>query len=94
MLLACNRYDLVWIEKEIFPALPALAERALHALGVKTIVDYDDAAYTWYQHNPNWLIRTVLGRKIDAVCRAADTVVAVGRDRATAQALAQAALGR
>ena len=76
LLLACKRYDLVWIEKELFPALPALAERILRARGVTTIVDYDDAAYAWYHHHPSWLIRTVLGRKIEVVCRASDTVVA------------------
>lgn len=76
LLLASSRYDLLWVEKELFPGFPALAERALAGLGVKVVVDYDDATYSWYRDNPSWLVRALLSRKIDAVCRAAHMVVA------------------
>jgi glycosyltransferase involved in cell wall biosynthesis len=79
VLLTSSDYDLLWIEKELFPGLPALAERLLAAFGVKVIVDYDDAVYAWYSENPSWIMRSLLGRKIDVVCRSADTVV-VGND--------------
>jgi len=75
LLLKSRRYELLWIEKELFPGFPALAERALAALGVKVVVDYDDAAYCWYRDHPIWLVRTFLSRKIDAVCRAAALVI-------------------
>jgi glycosyltransferase involved in cell wall biosynthesis len=78
-LLSCGQYDLVWIEKEIFPGLPALAERLMSALGVRMLVDYDDATFVWYRNHPNWFVRNVLGRKIDVVMRTARCVV-VGND--------------
>jgi glycosyltransferase involved in cell wall biosynthesis len=76
LLLGAKHYDLLWIEKEVFPALPAFAEHALRRMGIRIVVDYDDATYTWYRNHPSWLVRALLGRKIDAVCRAAHTVVA------------------
>jgi glycosyltransferase involved in cell wall biosynthesis len=85
LLLRCKRYELLWIEKELFPGAPALAEWLLAALGVKVVVDYDDAAYCWYRDNPIWLVRTFLSRKIDAVCRAA-TVVITGNETLAAYA--------
>jgi glycosyltransferase involved in cell wall biosynthesis len=75
LLLRSGRYELLWIEKELFPGFPALAEWALAALGIKLVVDYDDAAYCWYRDNPIWLVRTFLSRKIDAVCRVAAVVI-------------------
>ena len=78
-LLTCGQYDLVWIEKELFPGLPALAERLMSALGVRMLVDYDDATFVWYRNHSNWLLRNVLGRKIDVVMRSARGVV-VGND--------------
>ena len=76
LLLRSYRYDLIWIEKEIFPLLPATFERALGILGVKTIVDYDDATYVSYKQHRYWLVRKFLGSKIEAVCRSAHAVVA------------------
>lgn len=61
------RYDLVWIEKELFPYLPAFAERILTMFGVKYIVDYDDAIFHNYDLSGNSLIRRFLANKIDKV---------------------------
>jgi glycosyltransferase involved in cell wall biosynthesis len=53
-----------------------LAERLLLVMGVPYIVDYDDAMFHRYDQHPSILVRALLGRKIDAVMRHADVVVA------------------
>ncbi len=76
VLLSVFRYDLIWIEKEIFPYMPALAERMLHWLGKRYVVDFDDAIFHNYDRSGNSVLRRVLGRKIDVVMRCATCVVA------------------
>ena len=73
--LAARRFDLVWIEKELLPFVPAWAEAGLLA-GVPVVVDYDDATYHTYDQHPRRLVRFVLGRKVDAVMHRARLVVA------------------
>lgn len=75
-LLHVRRFDVVIIEKELFPFLPAFAERLLHVSGVPYVVDYDDALFHRYDLHSSKLVRGVLGRKIDAVMRHAVVVVA------------------
>ena len=65
-------YDVVWLEKEALPWLPAFVEIA-RLQGIPYIVDYDDAWFHRYQSH--WL-SPLLGHKIDAVMRVAHTVVA------------------
>lgn len=78
-LLTSYSYDLLWIEKELFPWLPAWAESLLSTLGVPYLVDYDDAIFHRYDLHPNRLVRFLLGSKIDVVMRRA-TLVIVGND--------------
>lgn len=75
-LLGVFRYDLIWIEYEIFPYLPAFAERLLRLLGKTYVVDYDDAIFHNYDRSTNPLIRTLMGRKIDVVMRNSACVIA------------------
>lgn len=75
-LTGCFRYDLIWIEYEIFPYLPAFAERLLRRMGKAYVVDYDDAIFHNYDRSTNRLIRTLMGRKIEVVMRNAACVVA------------------
>ena len=70
------KYDQLVIEKELFPYVPAFAEKILHVLGVRYIVDYDDAVFHNYDQHGNAVVRTVLGNKIDAVMKNASRVVA------------------
>jgi len=74
--LQVKKYDLIWIEKELFPFLPATAEWLLPKIGVPYIVDYDDALFHRYDKHRNRLVRMILGRKIDTVMRHAALVVA------------------
>src|SRR4051794_10424924 len=43
VLARARRYDLIWVEKEVLPFLPAAAERMMARLGIAFIADYDDA---------------------------------------------------
>ncbi|MCU4161012.1 glycosyltransferase [Acidiphilium sp. AL] len=73
---AIRNHDLVWIEKELLPFLPAVLERAL--LGEKNfILDFDDAWFLRYGGGGNRLVRTLLGGKFPALLRRASlTIVA------------------
>lgn len=85
-LLRARRFDLLWIEKELFPNLPAWFEQALQASGIRYIVDYDDAIFHNYDLSENPAKRLLAG-KIDTVMRHASLVVCGNRY------LAQRAMG-
>lgn len=85
-LLAAGRYDLLWIEKELFPWLPAGVERLVTA-GLPYLVDFDDARWHRYGRHDSALVRRLLSGKLDAVMRRAEAVIAGSRylaDRAEA----------
>lgn len=75
-LVRARRFDVVIVEKELFPFLFAGAERLLRAMGVPYVADYDDALFHRYDRHPRVLVRRLLGGKIDAVMRHAAVVVA------------------
>ena len=75
-LLKVRQFDVVIVEKELFPFMPALVEKVLRALGVRYVVDYDDALFHRYDCHPRAMVRWLLGKKIDAVMRHAAFVVA------------------
>jgi hypothetical protein len=63
-LLAAKRFDVVWVEKELFPFLPGQMEKLLSATQTPYIVDYDDAIFHNYDlHESRWL-RRMLGAKL------------------------------
>jgi glycosyltransferase involved in cell wall biosynthesis len=73
-LLQAKRFDLLWIEKELFPDLPGWFEHLLELFGIRYVVDYDDALFHNYDLSANpW--RRMLRSKIDAVMRSASLVV-------------------
>ncbi|HBN8469016.1 glycosyltransferase family 4 protein [Pseudomonas aeruginosa] len=76
VLFTVYRYDLIWIEKEIFPYFPSVAERFLRFFGKPYVVDYDDAIFHNYDLSGNWLVRKFLGKKIDSVMRHSSCVIA------------------
>ena len=78
-ILAGRSFDLLWIEKELFPWFPAWTETALAGLGTPYVVDYDDAVFHRYNLHRSRLVRSVLGKSIDTVMRRAHSVV-VGND--------------
>jgi glycosyltransferase involved in cell wall biosynthesis len=72
VLTAC-RYDLVWIEKEALPWIPATMERALFAKR-PMVIDFDDAWYLRYANHQNRMVRAILGRKFDGLLANANAV--------------------
>lgn len=76
ILLGVKRYDLLIIEKELFPWLPPWAERILSLLKVPFIVDYDDAIFHNYDMHKNRIIRYCLGEKIRLVMKYSSMVLA------------------
>ncbi len=75
-LLSVKKYDLIWIEKEVFPYFPAVIERLLKVFAPPYVVDYDDAVFHSYDLSSSSMIRKLLGGKIDVVMRNARCVVA------------------
>jgi ubiquinone/menaquinone biosynthesis C-methylase UbiE/glycosyltransferase involved in cell wall biosynthesis len=74
-ILTARRYDLIWIEKEALPWLPAAFERAF--FGERPLViDFDDPWHLRYAGHWNALARAVLGRKLEAVVARATVVTA------------------
>ena len=73
-LLSARKFDLLWIEKELFPNLPAWFEQALGALNIRYVVDYDDAIFHNYDLNRHPAKR-LLADKIDKVMRNSALVV-------------------
>lgn len=75
-LLDVRKFDVIVLEKELFPYLPALFERILGVVETPYIVDYDDAVFHNYDLSTNLIVRRLIGRKIDVVMREAEVVVA------------------
>lgn len=74
ILFTAHKYDLVIIEKELFPYMPATAERLLRLIGVSYLVDYDDATFHSYDLSNKTIIKRLLGKKIDIVMRCSSVV--------------------
>ena len=70
------KYDLVVIEKEIFPYFPAIFEKIFKFFSIKYIVDYDDALFHQYDKHNKKLVRILLGSKIASVMKNASLVLA------------------
>jgi glycosyltransferase involved in cell wall biosynthesis len=79
VLSKSTSFDLLWVEKELFPWLPAWFESFLNFIKVPYVVDYDDAVYHRYDLHSSPIVRSLLGRKIDRVMRDA-AIVIVGND--------------
>jgi len=74
ILFSVKSYDLIWIEKELFPFLPSYGEWIFNKMGIGYLVDYDDAVFHNYDLNKRPLIRFWMGNKIDWVMRNANLV--------------------
>ena len=76
VLTRSSSFDILWVEKELLPMLPAGFEALLRVFKIPYVVDYDDAVFHRYDMNPNRLIRMFLKHKIDHVMRHAALVIA------------------
>jgi glycosyltransferase involved in cell wall biosynthesis len=78
-LLFMDSFDLIWLEKEALPWLPAWIEYGLGLSKIPYVVDYDDAMFHRYNQHKFGFIRMFLGHKIDQIMRGA-ALVLVGND--------------
>lgn len=75
-LFTVFKYSAIVIEYELFPYFPAWFEKLFKFLGIRYIVDYDDAIFHNYDLHANKWLRTLLGNKIAKVMLHSNTVVA------------------
>ena len=69
-----KQYDLIWLEKEALPGLPAFCE--LPFLRRRPLIlDVDDAWYLRYSASRNPLRRFILGGKLETIARHATVVI-------------------
>ena len=75
-LLFARNYDLVWMEKEALPWVPASIEKFLCKKSIPYVIDYDDAVYHRYDQHSNSLVRAALSKKIDKLMAFSTVVIA------------------
>ena len=75
-LRARPKPDLIWLEKEALPMIPAAIERRLLPARTPIVADYDDAVFHSYDLHPRAAVRRVLGQKIDRIMQHASLVLA------------------
>lgn len=78
-LLSLSKYDVIWIEKELFPYLPYFVEKFFLKKSISYIVDYDDAIFDNYDSSKNIIFKTIFNKKIANIMRNA-LVVIVGNE--------------
>jgi glycosyltransferase involved in cell wall biosynthesis len=75
VLLRRDSFDLLWVEKELLPWIPAWLETLFPPSRIPYVVDYDDAVFHRYDLHRSPVVRVLLGRKIDEVMRRAALVI-------------------
>lgn len=59
-----RQYDVVWVEKELFPYLPGALESLLAKSGIPYVVDYDDPIFHNYDLNRSRTVRALMSKKL------------------------------
>lgn len=72
---SASEFDLVWLEKECWPWVPALLDPGLLRVLARYVVDYDDAVFHNYDQARGWMARALFGDKIQKVMRHSALVV-------------------
>src|ERR1017187_821595 len=76
-LMQGRMFDLVWVEREVFPWLSAAVElHILRAMGVPYVLQLDDAIFHRYSDHRFAVVRRSLGNKIERLMRGAGLVIA------------------
>lgn len=76
IIASSKKFDVVWVEKELFPYLPGIAESLLAKTGIPYVVDYDDAIFHNYDLSRSGIVRALLGHKLKPLLSAAYAVTA------------------
>ena len=71
--------DLVVVEKEFFPFLPAFCERKAFQSVRHILLDFDDAIFFKYRYHPRITVRWLLGKKLDRLMAWSDGVIGGNR---------------
>lgn len=82
LLWKVRNFDILWVEKEVFPWIPWFLERTFIPRRVKVVADYDDAIHVRYKNHNSPVVRYVLGSKIDHMMRRSDLVLAGSQELA------------
>ena len=72
-------FDLIWVEKELFPYLPAWFEARLLSARTPYVVDYDDAVFHNCDMHSSTIVRKILERKFEPLLRGASVIMAGNR---------------
>jgi len=75
-LFSSRQFDLLWIEKETLPWLPAWFEKILLSGAVPYVLDYDDAVFHYYDESRNRAVKALLAGKHPELMQGAALVVA------------------
>lgn len=75
-LFLSGKYDLIWIEKELLPWLPAEIELVLLSRRTPYALDYDDAVFHYYDLHRNLVVRSLLAAKHSKLIENSAMVVA------------------
>jgi len=77
-LLKARKFDVVWIEKEALPWIPAFVE-LLALRSVPLVMDFDDAWHLRYTESANPVVRLTLATKLGRMARRADYVIVANK---------------
>lgn len=76
LLSTSSKFDVLWVEKELFPWIPWSLEKWLfRKLETPFVVDYDDAIFHQYDLHRSRIVRLILGKKCDHLMAMAKLVV-------------------
>lgn len=76
LLLESQKYDLIWLQSEAFPWIPAWLESLLLKSRTPYVAEYDDATFHRYDQHNSGIVRWLLGKKIDLVMAGSALVIA------------------
>lgn len=68
-------FDMVVLEKELFPYFPYGLEKCLKKNRRKLVTFFDDAVHSYYANHPNRMVRLLSNRKIESIIRLSDHVI-------------------
>lgn len=74
-VLGSHKFDLIWIEKELFPWIPFVLEKCFLPNKFPIVIDYDDAIFHRYDRNKSQIVRCLMRDKIDKIMRSATAVI-------------------
>lgn len=75
-LITHRRPDMLWVQYEYFPFLPAIMERCGSRWNCPIVVDYDDAIFHMYDDHRRGVVRHLLGSKLRTLIGLASLIIA------------------